>query len=513
MKIQGYNNAQDLKAILQSAYGAGQRVKLAKNNSIAVYDKPTGLFGRVVNWLREVTGRNRRDHAQVVQAFQRLVDLEPSEVRAKPAQSGLQVPTTRLNERNAHVQEASHLADSTNKPEADGVTIAATTVEIRSAVARETLPESKASPLEPLAQSNSLAAGAAENETQIAEFGETDRALKKYFDEDKLPTIVEEDEHVQTTTDHDSSQQAVKGDNTQTGVAEVPKQTITSQAKSTPVLKTVSPSFAERQKEIESAKKLVANLRHSKASEWEKEVQEYLLELARLTQQTVEPGLLQELEEVKALFDFKLNLPNVYRQSNQFVSNYRVASPTALLSSPQNSGENFQDVLTTLAPGKSIDEIHRQIKEYKQFCEQRVSAANKNAASAAVAQLIKASTATLRIARDPHVLAAKAELEIASSVLADIEGFRAQQETELGYLSREDALRQAEEIYENHRTGSMRLSDDELDQVLESLGRIGSEAERVASLTVATDELKKLETDLRSQVIELILKFQALAGN
>jgi hypothetical protein len=195
------------------------------------------------------------------------------------------------------------------------------------------------------------------------------------------------------------------------------------------------------------------------------------------------------------------------------VSNYKIASPTVLTRSADQNEENLQDVLTALAPGKSIDEIHHQLKEYKAYCEQRVTSAGNNAAGKAVFQLIKGAGASIRVARDPHVLASKEELELASFALAEIEAFRSRQISDLGYLQREDALRQAEQIYENHYDGSVRLSDTEIDQVLESLAEIGSDAERVAELSVATDELKSLEANLRSQVIELILKFQALAGN
>jgi hypothetical protein len=466
MKIQGYSDAHDLKAILQSAYGAGQRVKLANNHSIAIYDKPTSLFGRVVNWLREVTGRNRRDHAQVVQAFQRLVDLEPGIERVRSSQTESSMPTVKLAERNAQVSDASD----------------------RSEIASETT----------VGETSAKTSAAGPSSTILVQ------ALQDIA-EDVEPLPAQDAAIPSPTPGEDNA--------TQLDVPAAAGQRLTEQTQSVSDRPTHLASFAERQREISSARKFVGSLRDLRTADWDQEIEDYLLELSRLEKETIEPELLQDIDEVRALFDFKLGLSNSYRLSSQFVSKYKVASPTSLTRSATQTGENLQEVLQTLAPGKSFDEVHRQVKEFKSFCAQRATSAEKNAAAQALTQLAKGTGASIRIARDPYVLATKEELAVVSSVLADIEFLRTRQETDLGYMGREHALEQAEAIYKNHTEEGLTLNDAELEQVLESLAVMGSEAERVAALAVATEDLKKLETDFRSRVIELILKFQALTSN
>ena len=106
MKIQGYSTVHDLHSILRAAYDAGQHVKLAGNNSVAIYDKPTSALGRLVYWLRDITGKNKRDHEQVVAVFQHLVDLEPdtsieSGLLTKPALPKLRERSASLSSSNS----------------------------------------------------------------------------------------------------------------------------------------------------------------------------------------------------------------------------------------------------------------------------------------------------------------------------------------------------------------------------------------------------------------------------
>lgn len=84
MEVKSFNTAHDLNAILNRAYDSGQRVKLINETSVAVYEKPTSVFGRFANWIRDITGANRREHNQVVDAFVRMVDAVP-DVRAAGA--------------------------------------------------------------------------------------------------------------------------------------------------------------------------------------------------------------------------------------------------------------------------------------------------------------------------------------------------------------------------------------------------------------------------------------------
>jgi hypothetical protein len=76
MQIHNFQNAQDLKQILQTAYDAGNRIKLVNNNSVAIYDKPVSALGRAIQWLQKVTGYTRRQHERVVKVFHELVAKE-----------------------------------------------------------------------------------------------------------------------------------------------------------------------------------------------------------------------------------------------------------------------------------------------------------------------------------------------------------------------------------------------------------------------------------------------------
>lgn len=121
MEIKNFNNAHDLNAILNQAYDAGQRVRLAGEFAVAVYDKPTTVFGRLANWFRNISGANRREHEQVVSEFQRLVDL----VRDVHAQD----PSASLRERAPSVSEPNTLeASRSNLAVSNGEQVAAPTI-------------------------------------------------------------------------------------------------------------------------------------------------------------------------------------------------------------------------------------------------------------------------------------------------------------------------------------------------------------------------------------------------
>jgi hypothetical protein len=357
-------------------------------------------------------------------------------------------------------------------------------------------------------------AGALELPTVKTKFIESHREHKDYFQQQKLPSITEENDIDVKTERHET---VMNRQRVEIKVAEVSKlngEVLEHAEDAKAHLVTLRPKtpLAEREKEVMAARRFIVDLHNIKARDWEGEVQEYLIELARLAEQTAETELTQEIAEVEALCELKLELSTAHRQTNLFVNRYKVAAPKLLIRSEELPGENLQDVLTTLAPKKSIDKVHRQLKEYKSLWEQKLNAAVKAATNRAASQFIKGASESIYIARDPHVLAAKEELQLASTVLASLEGFRSQQLTELGYLHREEALQQAEEIYTNHKEGTGVLNEVEIEQVLKSLAAIGSDGERVAALAVATDELKKLESDLRLQNIELIRKFQGLVS-
>lgn len=335
------------------------------------------------------------------------------------------------------------------------------------------------------------------------EFQKRESHLKAYFEKEKLPSLPEEEES-ETPSKPELSNP----------VKPTPQDEI---ANSTPIdiSKTSREPIAPRpyhirQQEIRGALLFAKNLHSIDILRWEDQSQDYLSELNQIDKETPEIDLTYELNEAQASFEYKLGLPKTYRQLNQFVNQFQQAAPQKLLPISDGEGENLSDTLAALSPGKSIDTIYQELREYKSFCENQVQDRQKEASKIDTAILLKRQNNPYPHGSVyPPLAAARSELALVSSVINDLDRHKYDQATKLGYLNREEVFQKAEQVYENNLSENF-LSPEDIEKAILYLAQTGSQCELYANSNIATEDQKRLELELRNQIIGLIEKYQTL---